>query len=254
MKHYEKLVEYGTFSRKKLAEILNCCDATAVSVIQEYLKKGYIERIRHDLYVVISIETKQPVLSKYQIGCSLFSDACLSHHSAFEVFGYANQVFYDAYVATKSRFKDFEYNGTNYSRVAPKNIVDTEVINGVRVTSIEQTVVDSINDIEKIAGLEEVIRCILLIPALNHKKLLKILAEYDNGFLYQKCGYLLEGVNASLKLSESFFNECLKHIPKSKRYILKEHTDFVWHKKWYLYAPNTVYDITSKGVDDYNAI
>lgn len=254
MKHYEKLVDYGVFSRKKLAQILDCCDATAVSVIREYLKKGYIERVRHDLYAVISIETKQPVMSRYQIGSNLFDDACISHHSAFEVFGYANQVFYDTYVSTRTNFKDFEYNGIHYHRLAPKTQNNIEKNNSICVTNIEQTVIDSINDLEKVAGLEETIRCIELIPALNYKMLLNILSEYNNGFLYQKCGYLFEELNNSLNLPECFFIECKKNIAKTKRYISKDHNGCVWHKKWNIYAPETIQNAINKGMNDYDAI
>lgn len=47
----------------------------------------------------------------------------------------------------------------------PKFNADVNNINGVQVSSIEQTVVDSICDMEKIGGLEETIRCILLMPS-----------------------------------------------------------------------------------------
>ena len=90
MKHYEKLLAKGSFSREQLIEIVG----TATQVIYEYQKKGLIEKVKRDFYVVISMETKQPVLSRYQIGSNLFPDACITHHSAFEVFGYVIQVFY----------------------------------------------------------------------------------------------------------------------------------------------------------------
>ena len=60
------------------------------------------------------------------------------------------------------------------------------------MTSMEQTVVDSIRDFEKIAGIEEVIRCMMLVPGLNEQKVLECLARNNNGFLYQKCGYFFE--------------------------------------------------------------
>ena len=56
MKHYEKLLELGCFSRGKIAALLGN-DETAGSLLREYQKKGYIERVRRDLYVVISLET-----------------------------------------------------------------------------------------------------------------------------------------------------------------------------------------------------
>ena len=254
MKNYETIVELGCFSLRELAKKLNCCVSTAASLVQAYIKKGYVERIRRDLYVAVSIETKQPILSRYQIGCHLAQDAYLSHHSAFEVYGYANQVFYEVYVAAAARFTDFVYNGILYHRIAPKINADINIINGVKVSSVEQTVVDSICDIEKIGGLEETIRSILLIPSLNADKLLEALKNTDNGFVYQKCGYILEGLNDSLHLPDSFFDECEKHISNAKRYLTKEHTGYVRHKKWMLFAPENIKNIIDKGVSEYDTI
>ena len=67
MKHYEKLLKKACFSREELIGIVGT-PAAAKMVIYEYQKKGFIERVKRDFYVVISIETKQPVLSRYQIG------------------------------------------------------------------------------------------------------------------------------------------------------------------------------------------
>lgn len=254
MKKFEKIIELGCFSLKELADSLNCCIATATSLLQSYLKKGYVERIHRDLYVAISIETKQPVLSKYQIGCKLASDAYLSHHSSLEVYGYVNQVFYDIYVATNMRFRNFTYNGVRYHRVSPTNNADIMTINNVKVSSLEQTIVDSICDIEKISGLEEIIRSIILIPSLNSERLLKALKSHKNGFLYQKCGYILESLNDFLHLPDKFFIECQKYIPNAKRYLTKEHLGYVEQKKWKLFVPENIMDIINKGVEEYDIV
>lgn len=253
MKHYEKLIELGCFSRDDLIALTGS-DAAANSLIHNYLQKGFIERVRRDLYTVISIETKQPIPTRYQIASRLFDDACVSHHSAFEYYGYANQVFYEVYVTTQNRFQSFEYDGVTYHRIAPRYEASAELSGGVRVTGLERTVIDSINDFEKIGGLEETLRCLMLIPALKPDKLLFILAVYNSGFLYQKSGYLLECLRDSLDLPESFFAECRKHISGSKKYLTKEHSNFVWHEKWRLYAPANIHAMTNKGVTDYDAI
>ena len=116
MKHYEDLLARGCFSRAQLIEIVRTPSA-ANQVIYEYQKKGLIDKVKRDFFVVISLETKQPVLSRYQIGSNLFPDACITHHSAFEVFGYGSQVFYECFVATDRRFSDFEYDGDRKSVV-----------------------------------------------------------------------------------------------------------------------------------------
>lgn len=247
MKHYEKLLELGCFSRNDIVAMLGN-DDTAGSLLREYQKKGFIERICRDLYAVISIETKQPVPSRYQIGSSIFPDAVVSHHGAFELYGYANQVFYDVYISTASRFPDFQYNGISYHRIAPKPSMDVIHVNGVSVTGLEQTVVDSIADFEKITGLEEVLRCIALLPFLNEEKLIQILEQRRNGFLWQKCGYILEEMNDGLGLSTEFFQICQEHIAGSKRALMKSSAvPLVWHRKWDLYVPQSLREFTDKG-------
>lgn len=253
MKHYENLLAKGCFSREQLTEIVGTSSA-ANQLIYDYQKKGLIEKVKRNFYVVISMETKQPVLSRYQIGSRLYPDACISHHSAFEVYGYGSQVFYECFIATDSRFVDFEYDGVLYHRVERKT--DTEVIlqGSIRVTSPEQTVVDSIRDFEKIAGLEEVIRCMMLMPGLNEQKVLECLARNENGFLYQKCGYLFEQMKEEFHFSEYFFEECEKYSSEAKRYLMKELQENVFHRRWKLYAPSSLQNITDKGVGDYDAI
>ena len=254
MKHYEKLIELGCFSREDVAKLLGN-DNTAGSLLREYQKKGYIERVRRDFYVTISLETRQPIVSRYQIGCRIFNDAVISHHSAFEVYGYANQVFYEVFVATESRFSDFQYNGVSYHRITPKFNMDAVQIGGVRVTSLEQTVVDSISDFEKIAGLEETLRCIMLAPSLNEERLIHILETRQNGYLWQKCGYILEEFRNEFGLSSQFFALCRDHKPGGKRALMKD-TAYrqVWNPMWGLYVPESMRELIDKGVVENDAV
>ena len=253
MKYYEAMLELGCFSKKMIMQLTGS-EAAAKSILYDYQNKGYIEKVKRDLYVVMSLETKQPVLSRYQIGSQLYPDATISHHSAFETFGYANQVFYDVYVETKSQFKDFEYNGIWYHHMT-NNIHKDVVVDGkLRVTGIEQTIVDSIKDFRKIAGLEEVIRCIMLVPGVKEGKILKALSMYNNMFLYQKCGYILEQLQDELGLSDAFFKSLRIPTVDSKRYLIKENGQNVWNPKWKLYVPVDFMHLINKGVGNYNAI
>ena len=249
MKHYEKLVELGCFSRNDIAVYLGN-DATAASLLREYMKKGYIERVRPDLYTVISLETHQPVCNRYQIGALLFPDAAVSHHSSFEVFGYANQVFNEVYIATGSRFPDFEYNGVFYHRVLLRagTVMDSD--HQFRLTGPEQALIDSIADFEKIAGLEETLRCLVLIPELDEDTMIEILTRRKNGFLWQKCGYILSRFNSELRLSREFFDACKAHIPGGKRALQKESpAPPVWDSEWQLFVPKNLRSLVEKGVN-----
>ncbi len=253
MKHYGNLLAMGCFSREQLIELVGTSSA-ANKVIYEYQKKGLIEKVKRDFYVVISMETKQPVFSRYQIGSNLFSDACVTHHSAFEVFGYGSQVFYECFIATAKRFSDFEYDGVIYRRVERKPDIEVIQQGDIQVTSVEQTVVDSIRDFEKVAGLEEVIRCMMLVPGLDEQKVLECLARNNNGFLYQKCGYLFEELKEEFHFSLNFFTECEAYSSRAKRYLMKVPQDNVFHKRWKLYAPSSLKELIDKGGGNYDAI
>lgn len=253
MKHYEDLVAHGCFSRNELIALVKK-PSTANNIIYDYQKKGLIEKVKRDYYAVISLETKQPVLSRYQIGAYMFPDAYLTHHSAFEVYGYGSQVFYECFVATDKRFSDFEYNGVMYRRVPKRTDADVIIHGNVRVTSIEQTVVDSIRDFEKIGGLEEVIRCLMLVPGLNEQKMLECLDKNDNGFLYQKCGYIFEELSEEFHFSSAFFEECEKKASGAKRYLIKDLRECEYKESWKLYTPTSLKSLINKGVSDYDAI
>jgi predicted transcriptional regulator of viral defense system len=253
MKYLDKLMELGCFSRKDVAALTGN-EQAAHSLLHDYINAGYIERIRRDLYTAISLETKQPVANRFIIASHIAGDACVSFHSAFEYHGYANQVFYEVYVTTKSRFSGFTYDGITYTRASPRidfGIITTNT--GVRVTDIERTVIDSIYAFEKIAGLEELLRCLMLIPALKPEKLIYCLDAYKQANLYQKAGFILSHFSEQLGLPKQFFDYCQSQIPKAKKYLytkkdkLSKH--FVLHEDWMLFAPKNIKALVNKGVD-----
>ncbi len=253
MKYYEKMLAMGCFSLQEVTQLTGNTE-TARTVCKSYLKKGYIERIKRDLYAAISLETGQPVANRFVIASHINDSAIVSHHSAFEYYGYANQVFYEVQVTSESRFQDFGYDGLQYRRIMPQ-IKDGVANEGsVRVTTPERTVIDCIHLFEKVGGLEELLRCIALIPTLKEDALLACLAEYNNGYLYQKAGCILSQYASALGLTDAFFAECKKHLPKGKSYLYERTPDFAFYEDWQIYAPADFSRLTDKGVSDYDAI
>ena len=237
VKYYEKMRELGCFSFQDVTDMVG--EPSAVKyLVNDYQRKGYIDRIHRNLYTVMDTETEQPVLTRYQIGSRLFEDAYICLRSAFEVWGYAPLVGNEVFVATETRFTDFRYNGVFYRRVLRKAGADTEWISGSLVTSLEQTVVDCIHSFEGIAGLEEIVECIMRLPQLDADRLLACLERYGNGYLYQKCGYVLEQLQEYVKLPETFYRECKAHCASTVRYMIKGENGLIYHRGWGIYAPH----------------
>lgn len=253
MKYLNKLYELGCFNRQDVVALTGNAQA-AHSLLHDYINSGYIERVRRDLYTAISLETKQPVANRFMIATHMSEDACVSFHSAFEYYGYANQVFYEVYVTTVSRFRDFDFDGITFKKVSPR--IDSGVVitnTGIRITDLERTVIDSIYGFEKIGGLEELLRCLTLIPSLRTDKLIAYLDDYGLANLFQKTGYILMQFAKQFSLPPSFFEYCMSKVPKSKKYLYAEKDtlakQFVLHEDWQLYAPENLTTIINKGVD-----
>ena len=249
MKYMEALLRLGCFSFDE-AIALTGNRATAASMLLYYTKHGAIVQIRKGLYSAINPLDKEPVASPYLIGTKLTESAVISHHSAFEYHGYANQVFYQIFVSSESKFNTFEFGGHIYRRM-PTNIkvgIETTT-RGERITDLERTVLDSINDFEKAMGFEELIQCISVIPVLNERRLLSYLEAYDKCFLYQKVGFIFEHFRENFDFSDEFFRVCKERSGNSSRYLLKEMRDqsMDFSNKWRLTYPKNLWNNLSGG-------
>ena len=247
MEHYVTLLKMGAFSREDVAGITGNI-RTADSLLYSYKKKGWIASVRRNLYVAISLETGQPVYNPYQIAAHISHDSYVSHHSAFEVHGMANQVFSDLYVSSSAIFRSFEFDGKHFERVASVTTEGVKDIGKIRVTDLERTVVDSIKDFAKIGGLEELLRCLMMITCADADKLTRYLTIYDNCFLWQKTGYILSHF-PNMKLPDSFFDTCKAKVRKNVRYLYDElkFGDPVFDMEWNLYVPNDIMKLLDEG-------
>ena len=251
MKYYEKLINMSIFTFSDLVKLTGNRD-TASSLVREYKKKGYITSIKRDLYSAVSLETKEPIAGKFEIGSNITDTSYISHHSAFEYHGVMNQIYYEVYVSSDSEFNNFEFRGIEYIYRQSKfneGVISAKNNKNIRVTDLERTVLDSIKDFEKIGGLEELLQCLDLITYLHHQKLEKYLECYGSQVMYQKTGYILEHYKNSLKLPDDFFNICQSRIEKSKRYIHKNimNEDHVYNDRWQLVVPKDLLALINLG-------
>ncbi len=164
----------------------------------------------------------------------------MSHHTAMEYYGITDQVYCDVYVASETYFREFEFDGYTYRYVASKDMegVETPVLyDGIRITNLERTLVDSVKDMDKIAGIEEVIQDIGNMKRIQEKRVLKYLDLLSNQFLYQKMGFLLSEHKEKMGLSDEFFDTCKRRIRKSKRYLTKDVSGGRYVDEWKLVIP-----------------
>ncbi len=246
MKYYEDMLDQKCFSFKEVQRMVGGNRNTTKSLLRQYVQKGYIQQIKKNLYVAVSMESGMPVATRYQIASSITPTSYVSHRSAFEYYGYTNQVSYEMNVSSGTAFADFEYEGIHYDYVAsrlPDGIIERQ---GVRVTDLERTTVDYIGDFDHIGGLEELLRSLEMLSFLSEEKLLRYLELSDKAILYQKAGYILEHFRNSLKLSDHFFDVCCLRKGKSKRYFTRStnQNNMIYNSRWGLMVPEDLLHIS----------
>jgi len=247
MQLYGQVLKKRCFSQTFLEEIFKD-KKKASNAVYNLKKNNLIISIKKNLYTAISLSDKTPVATAFEIASNITESSFVSHHTAFEFYGLANQVYYDVYVSSDSKFNNFEFDDKTYKFIHNKFDFGITEIKHIKVTDLERTVIDSIKDFEKIAGLEEVLRCIELIKYLDEIKLKKYLLQYNNQFLFQKVGFILSNFS-DLELSKEFFDFCKINAKDSCRYLCnkEDYKDFEFNSEWNICVPKQIYLIFDEG-------
>lgn len=252
MEVYYQLAKYPVFTITEVEEMTGNTN-TAYSLMDRLIKKDMIKKVRKNIYSAVNPVTGQIVATRYQIACAVTDTAYISQHSAFEYYGLANQVFYEVYISSQSKFNTFEYEHVTYKYVASRmqeGIVEAKNTSGVRITDLERTVIDSIRDFNKIGGFEELLNCLEGIHYLDEEKLLRYLEIYNTQGLYQRVGYLLQHYQKEKQLSNDFIKYCKEKIGKSRRYLLNDaNQQNFYNSEWKLMIPEGLFEITEQGGD-----
>ncbi len=248
MKYFKELCDFNTFSLHDASKIIGNLPATK-KYLSEMVKSGYVNKIRKDLYTCYDVALNQDCANRFQIASSINQNSYISYHSAFEFYGFYNQVYYEIQVSSNKRFTHFEYDGYSFECYLNDINIQIDIIQGVKVTSIERTIVDSINMLGKVMDIEEFIKCIDLVHLINENKILEVLNAYNKEVLYRKVGYILSFYKDEFNLGESFFNTCLsKGITSNRGYLVNSDKDnLLFDSKWGLYVYQNIRNINSKG-------
>lgn len=251
MNLYFELLKAPVFTADDVNNYYDNIDS-ARSAIKRLMKEGMVAKIRNNMYTCISGETGAPVANRFQIASRITPTSYVSHHTAMEYYGITDQVYYDVYVSSETSFREFEFDGYTYRYVASKDMEGVETLalsGGIRITNIERTLVDSVKDMDKIAGIEEVIQDIESMKRMQEKRVLKYLDLLSNQFLYQKMGFLLSKNKEQMGLSDEFFDICKSQIGKSKRYLTRDMSSGRYVNEWKLVIPENICKLKNGGIE-----
>lgn len=205
--------------------------------ISRKVVNGEVVKVRSGLYALVDNSSGEIFPSKFEIAREISSTAYVAYHGALEYYGVANQVFNKLVVCSRSRFNSFEFQDIEY--IYKEDTLKLKVMDvvqaGVRVTSVERTIVDCLDKINLAGGTEEFLQALDQISFIRESEILKILKVYNKKILYQKVGYVLSLHKERLGISDVFFEECKTHLPKRTNYFGEDiYSEFSYNAEWNL--------------------
>ncbi len=250
MKLYKELATIPVFTLLDVKHIIKN-GSLASKKINALIKEGSVHRIKRDLYTCVNFAIEEDCANRFDIASRISENSFISFHSALEFYGFYNQMYFDVQVSGLKRFENFSYDYYNYKSFITDSLNQIEMIKGVRVTSIERTIVDCINMLGKVLDAEELVKCLDLVHSINEKKILEMLGVYNKEILYRKVGYILSFYKNDLNISDSFFSECKKKGKKSNKGCLihNDKNALSFNSEWGIYAYDNIRNLSFKGGD-----
>ncbi|MDR2832263.1 MAG: hypothetical protein LBV67_00950 [Streptococcaceae bacterium] len=248
MSTIDKIMKLDTIFSLNDLEKIDSSKNNAKLTIREGILKGYISRIKRNLYAVNDLITNEPYANKFQIATRLSEDAIVSHISAFHYHGIYNQVSYEMYYTTVAKNSPLVFENIEYNPIKPRmhnfqlGVIETKW-DKVRVTDIERSLLDSVYDVSKIAGIDEIIEIISVLPNLNEDILLTYLKEYKGKIFFKRLGFLLSSFG-NQEFSSNFWNTLQNKATGSTQYLLPKSEFLIGEtikvSKWGLVVPKYI--------------
>ena len=218
--------------------------SSASTTLNRWKKAGFVYQIRRDLYCMKNPVGNIPATHKFEVACKISDSSFLSYHSALEYHGIGHQVFNVVMVSSKSAFRSFTFDDCDYqsfiTRIDMNGVICSRTNSNIRVTDLERTFVDCIDRIGRAGGAEELFHCFEGIYELDMKKIKIYLELYNKAHLYQKVGYVLEGLKNQINVQDDIIELCReKGKVAVDNFSATEKCD-VFVKEWNLYIPKII--------------
>ncbi len=211
-------------------------------------RDGYILRIKKKVYAVIPIESSGHSFApnKYLVAAKLQSKSYVSYHTALELHGAAESAHNTMFISVPRQAKPFQFQGTTYSFVTKYDSFGLTNMNvdgiPLQITDREKTILDGLDRLKYVGGLEEYLKSVSSFPSVNASKLTRYLKLSKKKGLYAKVGWLLSLFAKRWFIKQSVLDDLRKHLGKRTFYLDHKNgkVSYRFDSTWNLMVPENV--------------
>ena len=221
-------------------------DRSIRNLLYRMKRDGRLRALAKGVYTGASAATP---LNRFAVPGKLRRDAVVAFHSALELHGPANQVFQTVYYLSARPRKDLVFEGTTYHcAIPPRRLTGSrrldfqveETPDHVRVTGRERSIIDCLLFLEYSGGVEEVDKCLAMLPSFDFETALAYLKLLRRPWLYARLGYLLDRHADKLFFSGACRDSMLRRLPRGVAYLGPKRSGYHWVPTWNLMVPGTL--------------
>jgi predicted transcriptional regulator of viral defense system len=224
---------------------------------QNLLRRGYLRRIRRNLYTVKQPGQTQPTAERYLVASKIREKYYLGYHTALEFHGTAYSFWSIVYICVhpRDRFNEFTYMNLTYKPILVEDTetdIETHSYLGhkVRVCSKERLFVECLDQPEYVGGWEETLKSLQGLPGLDFSHLTDLVLRKDKQILTRKAGWALEKLRDESiyyqHLTDEPLNRLNANLTTPKMYIQRGEPGEL-NQRWRLYIPKQV-DEAMRGI------
>ncbi len=206
---------------------------TSENLLAMHLKSGRLRRVRRGLYAVVPrrADGKDFNPDPYLVASNITEDSVVVFHAALQFFGKSYSIWHRFHYATAKRARPFSFRGFEFIpvlvpsvlRAIPGNdqgIIEKQHAGGrVRVTTLERTLVDVLNQTDKCGGWEETWRSLELVEFFDLDAVILYVRLLASAITAARVGFFLEQHRESLMVEEKHLEALRKMAPAQPRYI-----------------------------------
>jgi predicted transcriptional regulator of viral defense system len=250
-KLYSLFVQQGVFTLDEAQQKLGTTRHNLKVLIHHLSKSGIIGNIRRGLYYIVPIGqnrgfTPNPMVIASKLATSYY----LGYHTALELHGVAYSAFHRVYVVTNEAFKPFEFRDITYVRVKPldNNLeigIECRKVEGncVFASDRERTLIDGIDRLLYVGGIEEYLKSIFLFPSVDAEKIYNYLLALNRKVLFAKVGWVISMFRDKWKIDPTLFQRLKTHLSKRVVYLVSNQKVSKFQREWNIMVPANINEL-----------
>jgi predicted transcriptional regulator of viral defense system len=228
--------------------------STSNNLLANHLASGRLIRIQRGLYATVprGVKPSEIAIDPYLVASKLENDAIVAYHAALQFFGKAYSIWRRFHYLTAKRARPFSFQSLEFVPVnghsqlhsragGTEGVSDVRHAGGlVRVTTLERTLVDLLDQPDKGGRWEEIWRSLEMVEFFDLDSVISHAKAIGSAVTAARVGFFLEQHHEALMLEEKHLKEFERLAPKQPRYLDSARQSGRLVKRWNLVVPEYV--------------